>query len=161
MADFKSVIEQHHPIIYKICRIYAPKADFEDLYQEILISIWKSLNAFKGQAKLSTWVYKVALNTAISYHHSAKRKGWTSWLGLSPFLKSEDIPVEDSIETKNDLDHLYWAIRQLKKEDRSIILLYLESYKQSEIADIIGITENNVAVKINRIKKKLKSIIKQ
>lgn len=161
MADFKSIIDQHHPIIYKICRVYATKADFEDLYQEVLISLWKSQDNFEGKSKLSTWIYKVALNTAISYHKHSKRKGWTSWLGLSPFLKSEDIAAEDHIDRKNDLDQLYWAIRQLRKEERSIILLYLEEYKQIEIADIVGITENNVAVKINRIKKKLKTLISQ
>lgn len=159
MEDFKSIIDAHHPILYKIGRSYASAEDFDDLYQEMLINLWKGLQSFSGKSKLSTWIYRVVLNTALTYNRNNKRK------------KVSQVPVEqikDAMETdsrqeqqeqEDDIKRLYVAIRTLPKDDRSIMLLYLEEKSYDEIAEIIGIKRNNVAVKINRAKKKLYELL--
>ena len=153
--NFETVIQEYHPIIYKICRVYSSEHDFDDLYQEILISIWSGLKRFKEQSKLSTWLYRVALNTALTYQRRAKKQPHTQDLG---YLKEK----MQQIETPNEqINQLYEAIRQLNTQDRALIFLYLEEKKYDEMAEITGMSASNVGVKINRIKKKLFSILNQ
>ncbi|MEQ8237608.1 MAG: sigma-70 family RNA polymerase sigma factor [Cyclobacteriaceae bacterium] len=156
-VNFEHIIKEYHPMIYKICRVYADIIDFEDLYQEVLVNIWKSLKNFQGKSKLSTWIYRVTLNTAMTYYRNEKKRQ----------TKTDEFSVEipslqddDSGEKEKQIEHLYNAISQLKKEDRSVIILYLEEKSYEEISEITGLTISNVGVKINRIKKKLFELLK-
>jgi RNA polymerase sigma-70 factor (ECF subfamily) len=156
MQDFRTIIREYHPIFFKISRSYTDQeADFEDLYQEMLVQVWRSLPRFEGNAKLSTFLYRVALNTAMDFQKkSSRQKKRFEAPGDLPHL-----PVEDGFEVaetqQEKLGLLYRCIRSLKKEDRSLILLYLEEKSYEEISEIVGISKSNVGVKLMRIKRKL------
>lgn len=155
--DFESLIADNHPIIYKICRVYSGQEDFEDLYQEVLINLWKSFQSFEGRSRVSTWLYRVALNTALTYARNEKRrKGKVSREQLPPVPDAEG----EAAEREQKIERLYDAISQLRAEDRSLILLYLEEKSYQEIASITGLTTSNVGVKLNRVKKKLFQLLK-
>ena len=154
MENFKEIIKEYHPILYKIGRVYTNDDDFDDLYQEMLIAIWKALKNFRGDSKISTWLYKVALNTALTY----QRKNKFSFFQKSNLDEIENIPfthVNSAIEREASIEALYAAIKQLKSDDRSLVLLYLEEKSYEEMAEILGISTSLVGVKINRVKKKL------
>ena len=156
--EFLRNISVNQGIIHKVTRIYCDNVDDrKDLFQEILIQLWKSYDSFKEQSKFSTWMYRVALNTAItSYKKSSRLQAKT--------LLVSDIPsiVDDGYdeELEEHLTLLHTAIGQLTGIEKSITLLYLEDKPYEEIAEITGITQNYVRVKMNRIKKKLESLIK-
>jgi len=156
---FEKLIFENQQLIHKICNIYGTSlADKEDLFQEITIQLWKTFDSFQHKSKFSTWLYRVALNTAITQKRKENRRPDTSSLSDGEMR----IPNPKSTETdEDDLAALRLAIRQLKKVDRAIIFLYLEEKSYQEIADIIGITPKNVGVKIVRIKAKLLSILKK
>lgn len=151
-------ISQNLGIIHKVTRIYCDQADDrKDLFQEILIQLWNSYGTFREQSKFSTWMYRVAINTAITAYKKESKRGKSSPLGkeiLSVVDDSYDFEYEENIKK------LYSAISQLTSIEKSIILLYLEDKPYEEIAEITGITQNYVRVKMNRIKKKLETIIK-
>lgn len=154
MENFKEIIKKYHPILYKIGRVYANDDDFDDLYQEMLIAIWKALKNFRGDSKISTWLYKVALNTALTY----QRRNKFSFFQKSNLEEIENIPFTNeniALEREASIEALYAAIKQLKSDDRSLVLLYLEEKSYEEIAEILGISTSLVGVKINRVKKKL------
>ncbi len=159
MLDLEHTIREYHPIIFKICRVYASADDFDDLYQEALINIWKGLKNFKGDAKLSTWLYRVVINTALTYQRGQSRQ--KKKLTYIDGIASDLYPTEPATEKEEEINRLYNAIQQLKESDRSVILLYLEEKKYGEIAEIIGISESNVGARINRIKKRLYKILTQ
>lgn len=143
-------------IIIKICRAYTnTQEDFEDYYQEVCLQIWKSRNNFRGQSEWSTWVYRLSLNVNMTLLKKKKNN-------LQYFV-SDYLPVVVADEPRafadESLDHLYTAIRQLSDVDRGVILLYLEEKSYQEIADIIGSNSNNIGVRINRIKERLKKIL--
>lgn len=144
-------IQQNQNIIYKVCNLYRNRReDQEDLFQEIVYQLWKSYPGFKGESKLSTWIYRIALNTAIA----AYRKP-----GID-ITYPEEIPdyLLYSTETKSseNEERLFAALRTLSDAEKAVISLYLEDYSYQEISVITGLTENNVAVRLNRIKTKLK-----
>ena len=145
-------------IIHKICNIYfvAPGAR-EDACQEILYQLWKSYPAFKGDAKFSTWMYKVALNTAATYAKKSSRR-----LGKEIYPENINQLAESNDQPRiNDQMHfLYAAINELSVMDKAITLLYLEDNSYDEIAAITGITKTNVSVRLVRIKKSLKEKLK-
>lgn len=155
-SDFKQIVAEYHPLIFKICRAYSEEFDMEDLYQEVLINVWAGLKNYKGDAKLSTWMYRVTLNTAMTYHRDKKRRRSHILRGIE--IEKPD-QSEDAQEKERRVQELYNALRQLPKDDRSIILLYLEEKKYDEIAEITGLTPSNVGVRINRAKKKLKQLL--
>lgn len=156
-VTFEHLIFEHQGLIHKICNIYGKSAaDKEDLFQEITIQLWKSFSSFEHKSKFSTWLYRVALNTAITQKRKEKRKPVFSSLSEKEMRIPE---INESVE--EDLASLQHAIRQLKNVDRAIIFLYLEEKSYQEIADIIGITPKNVGVKIVRIKAKLLTILKK
>ena len=157
--DFKQTIKTHNGILYKIARSYTTEeADFQDLYQEILIQLWQSFGNFKGQSKLSTWIYRVALNTAIAF----TRKSNHRQSPVSEIPESADPEPSSTPEQKEQkIQLLYQCIHRLPKDDRAIILLYLEGKKYDEMAEIIGISSSHVGVKLSRIKKKLQSYLIQ
>jgi RNA polymerase sigma-70 factor (ECF subfamily) len=152
---FLSVIQSNKGIIYKIANMYCKKAeDRQDLCQEIIIQLWKSFDNYDDNFKHSTWMYRISLNVAISFYRkeNSRRKIASSLTdGIINF--SDDDCSED---TETDLSILQQMITQLKDLDKALMLLYLEEKSHKEIAQIIGISETNVATKINRIKNNFK-----
>ena len=150
--EFIHLLNQHQKIIYKVCNLYMDRhSDREDLFQEITLQAWKAYGNFRGDAKFSTWLYRVALNTAITFFRKEKRQ---------PDIYSTDTVPDQREEaydpTEEQVKAMYAAIGELSKIDKAIVMLYLEDYSYTEIGDMMGITANNVAVKMNRIKTKLK-----
>ncbi len=152
---FISVIKDHQNLIFKICYSYCKNpVNRKDLQQEILMQLWSSFSKFDGRVKISTWIYKIALNTAIFYYRNDCKyndKKVTIDASIISFSNFES----DSEQDENIL-MLYQFIERLDGMDKALILLYLDENKYKDIADIIGISETNVATKISRIKKRLK-----
>ena len=152
---FISIIKDNQKLIYKICYSYCSNQETrKDLQQEILLQLWSSFSKFDGRVKISTWIYRIALNTAISFY----RKDCKHCNKLES-LDELIISISNfEIETENDENilMLYHFIEQLNELDKALILLYLDDNKYIDIADILGISETNVATKISRIKKRLK-----
>ncbi len=154
---FVKELETNQNIIHKVCRAYTNNAsDHNDLFQEISIQLWKAYEKFRGDSKFSTWMYRVALNTAISLYRKSKRSIKTGELydNLSE-LKYE--AYDDSVEQQ--LDQLYKAIYTLNDIEKALVLLYLEDKPYKDIALCLGISEVNARVKMNRTKNKLKEIL--
>lgn len=150
--EFISLLNLHQKILYKVCNLYMDKhSDREDLFQEITLQAWKAYGTFRGDAKFSTWLYRVALNTAITFFRKEKKKPETYSTDILP-----EQPDETDNETEEQVKALYVAIGDLSKIDKAIIMLYLEDYSHAEIGEMMGITANHVAVKMSRIKTKLK-----
>lgn len=161
---FKHIIAEHNGILYKIARSYASeKVDFDDLYQEMLIQLWNSFARFQGRAKVSTWIYRVALNTALTFTKKKRRKlpttEVTAWMMEKVDDGAEDLDLERKQQQKIDL--LYQSINELPKDERALILLHLEGKSYEESAEIMGITTNYVGVKIMRIKKRLYKLLSE
>ena len=157
--DFVVFIQKHQGIIHKVCRMYCDsEEDRQDLFQEVLFQLWKSYPKFRGDSKISTWMYRIALNTAIARLRKTKRKPSEFSLSDST-LQFPDTPSDS--EKEEQLKNLQFAIQKLSKVEKGIIMLYLEEKSYDEIAEIIGITKTNVGVKINRIKKKLKETMEK
>ncbi|MDT0551785.1 MAG: RNA polymerase subunit sigma-70 [Bacteroidetes bacterium MedPE-SWsnd-G1] len=155
--QFVQQLEENQNIVHKVCRVYTTNSDaHKDLFQEITIQLWKAYPKFRGEAKFSTWMYRVALNTAITLYRKSKRQIKTN--DISDFhYKLESEEYDGEIEEQMKL--LYQAIHQLSDVEKALILLYLEDKPYKEIAETIGITEVNARVKVNRIKTKLKTIL--
>jgi RNA polymerase sigma factor (sigma-70 family) len=152
---FVTLVRDHRNLIYKICYSYCAEPDSrKDLEQEILLQLWKSIDKFDGRAKLSTWIYKVALNTAIFYYrkHNKHRSGRLP-IDSVVFSLSE---LDADVVLKEKLAQLQAFIDKMGSLDKALILLYLDDNKYKDIADILGLSETNVATKINRIKKSLR-----
>lgn len=147
------MIYKHVGIIYKICKLYANGEDRDDLKQEIIYQLWKSFPTYRGDSKFQTWMYRVALNTAMLGLRARKMK----YTGLSDqeFNISED-PFRDQDEEAR-VKQLYRQIYKLKDLDKTIIFLYLEECSYDEIADITGISNKNVSVRLTRIREKLRA----
>lgn len=155
--EFLEIIQKNQGIIHKVCNIYCDtEEDRNDLFQEIVAQLWKSFPSFRNESKFSTWMYRVALNTAITSFKKTKRRPDQNRLSY------ENFQIEDEkydIETEENIKMLHRAVGQLTGVEKSIILLFLENKKYEEIAEITGITQNYVRVKMNRIKKKLKKLM--
>lgn len=150
-------LEKNQNIVHKICRLYTSNQDaHNDLFQEITIQLWRAYPKFRGDAKFTTWMYRVALNTAITLYRKSKRS-----------IKTQDFDaVSFKIETKDyddteeeQLKLMYSAIKQLSDIEKALIFLYLEDKNYKEISETMGITEVNARVKMNRVKTKLKKIL--
>lgn len=154
---FIDILNNHRGLIYKVCNLYYDDPeDRKDLFQEIIIQVWKSMHNFRHESTLSTWMYRVALNTAITHFKKDKRA-----VKQVP-IAGIDIPdLEDSVENEEAFKELFKAIEHLDKIDKSIILLYLEEKSYEEISEITGLSKSNVGVKLSRIKAKLSHILKR
>lgn len=153
--EFVELVTRYKDVIFKVCYIYAEKDDIEDYYQEVLIQIWRSLPKFRGESKVTTWIYRISLNTCISH----VRKNTKGNINKVPLI---DVNLwENDIEKKQQVDEMYSLINKLNKLEKAVILLWLEDRDYEEIASIVGITKANVAVKINRIKEKLRKLSNQ
>ena len=149
--QFTSLITKHQKIIYKVCNLYMDsKTDRQDLYQEICLQAWKSYNSFRGEAQFSTWLYRVALNTAITFLKKDKKQIQTTYSEVLPDIKNDEDDIEEKFKA------MYKAINSLNNIDKALVMLYLEDFSYIEIGETLGITSNNVAVKMNRLKIKLK-----
>ncbi|WP_319591298.1 sigma-70 family RNA polymerase sigma factor [uncultured Draconibacterium sp.] len=152
--EFSELIEKYQAIIHKVTMVYTNgPADREDLFQEICLQLWRSYPNFREEAKFSTWMYRVALNTAISNVRKKNRD-----LHFEQLLDNDRMETETSDE-KEQIQLLYRAISKLNRIDKAIILLWLEEKSYEEIASILGISKTNVSVKLVRIKHKLEEMI--
>jgi RNA polymerase sigma-70 factor (ECF subfamily) len=155
--EFLQIITENQGIIHKVCSIYCDlEEDRRDLFQEILVQLWKSYPSFRNESKFSTWMYRVALNTAITSFKKEKRQPDKSGVSFENLQLAEEIY---DTRTEDQIRMLNQAVVQLTGIEKSIILLFLEDKKYEEIAEITGITQNYVRVKMNRIKKKLKLLM--
>ncbi len=146
--EFVKLIQENDRIIHKVVGLYADtKEDKKDLYQETLLQLWKSVKNFRREASFTTFMYKVALNVALSFNKKSKRIQTTTLDNANE--------LSASISDKEDYEILYLTIKNLIETDRMIITLHLDGYKNIEIAEITGMTTNNVNVKIHRIKEKI------
>jgi len=145
-AEYIKLIQEHNGIIHKVIGLYvANPEDKRDLHQEVLLQAWKSYKNFKGKSVFSTWLYKVALNTVLTFNKKRKI--------TEDFDKPEQI--ESTYDSKEDHEVLYQIIRSLGEIDRMLISLHLDGYKNNEIAEITGMTQNHINVKLHRIKGKI------
>ena len=142
-------------MLYKVCRIYAStSADRQDLFQEMIIQLWKAYPKFKGESKLSTWLYRVAINTAIT--GLRRRKDFiTSYEPENLPHQRDDKP--DAVEEER-LQELYKAIARLNEVEKALVMLYLEDRSYDEMEDILGISSGTLRVKMNRVKEKLRQL---
>jgi len=155
---FYQFLDDNVGVVKRVCRIYTDsREDFEDYFQEVVVQLWRSFKTFRGDAKASTWVYRVALNVCLSQLKLRKRRPDNSTLEQAPLSRLAHQAYDPTEEEQ--IQQMYAAIRQLKEIDRAIIMLYLEAKTYEEIAEILGISLNNVGVRINRIKKKLNELI--
>lgn len=154
---FVTDLEQHQNIIHKVCKLYTSNQDaHNDLFQEITIQLWRAYPKFRGEAKFSTWMYRVALNTAITLYRKSKRKVQTQDFD-SVLFKIEATEYDDTEEVQ--LRKMYQGIRQLSDIEKALVFLYLEEKNYKEIAETMGITEVNARVKMNRVKTKLQKLL--
>lgn len=155
--EFVKIIQKNQGIIHKVCNIYCDhEEDRNDLFQEIVAQLWKSYPSFREESKFSTWMYRVALNTAITSFKKTKRRPDQNRLTYENFQIEDD---NYDAATEENIQNLHKAVQQLTGIEKSIVLLFLENKKYEEIAEITGITQNYVRVKMNRIKKKLKKLM--
>jgi RNA polymerase sigma factor (sigma-70 family) len=152
---FEEQINAHARMIHKICRMYAYTSEHEDLFQDIVVQLWQAFPRFRGESKFSTWLYRVAINTAMT--KARKRKASVAYVDPDaiPTNHAEDTTAQ--VETEK-LQILNAAISQLNEVERAILMLYLEERSYEEMEQIMGITQNALRVKISRIKDKLRQI---
>jgi RNA polymerase sigma factor (sigma-70 family) len=156
-SKFLLDFEQNQNIVHKVCRIYTTNQDaHNDLFQEVVIQLWKNYSKFRGEAKFSTWMYRVALNTAISLYRKSTRSIKTQDIDDFTYkIKSSEYDNTEELQLKA----LYRAIHQLNDIEKALVFLYLENKPYKEISETLGITEVNARVKMNRAKDKLKNIL--
>jgi RNA polymerase sigma-70 factor (ECF subfamily) len=155
---FLELIEKHKGMIHKVSKVYMEDPeDRQDLFQEILLQLWKSFDSFKGESQFSTWMYRVSLNTAITFLKKEKRK--VDNQALTPNL--DRAYEEHNPEKESQLEHFYRAVNSLNAIEKALIFLFLEDLPHRDIAQNLGISEVNARVKLNRTKEKLQNIIKQ
>src|ERR1700709_564814 len=158
-SRFLQLIGENKGILFKLCRVYQDDpSDRDDLLQEIILQLWLAFDSFRGESKFSSWMYRVALNTAIVFFKKQKRRPDNEPIPPN-FDKVEDTSAAGEKEAQ--LTMFYKAVQQLNKVEKALIYLYMENQPYDEIAANLGITEGNVRVRINRIKNKLKEIIKK
>ncbi|MDR1370598.1 MAG: sigma-70 family RNA polymerase sigma factor [Dysgonamonadaceae bacterium] len=149
--EFLDMVRQYGRIIYKVSSFYIDeKTSLEDMYQEIVLNLWKSYPSFRGESIHSTWIYRVALNTCVSYYRKEKRR--------PSFVDITYVAEKDDSENSDIVRELYALINGLGKMERALVLLYLEDRPQKEIAEIMGMTVTNVSTRLARIKEKLKQM---
>jgi RNA polymerase sigma-70 factor (ECF subfamily) len=160
---FKSWLVEHEGAVLKVARAYTlTTEDCQDLAQEILLQVWRSLPQVEGRASASTWFYRVALNTALGWHRKERRRRARQ----RPVIELEELAVSgvDSARQmveREAVERLYAAIRQLPKTDAALVLLYLDDLSYRQMAEVLGISESNVGVKLNRAKKALGELLQE
>lgn len=144
------MIQENERVILKVCNVYCrEQEDRDDLYQDILIQLWKSFPSFEKRSKITTWIYRIAFNTAISRFRKQKK------IPIIEPISDQLLPDSCSDDDEN-IQFLYLAIEDLNKIEKAIMMLYLDGTKYKEIGEIMGLSESNVGFKINQIKGKLR-----
>ncbi len=157
--DFTEKIEKHKGVVFKISKMYMDNYDDQkDLFQEITYQAWRAYPKFEGRSEFSTWLYRIALNTAITFLKSEKRK---SFIQNSEVQNLKIVNDDYDLEKEERLQKMYDAIHQLNEIDKALIFYYLEDFSGREIAEQMGLSEVNVRVKLNRAKEKLKQLMSQ
>jgi RNA polymerase sigma-70 factor (ECF subfamily) len=156
-SSFVKQLQENQNLIHKICRLYTNNEDaHKDLFQEITIQLWKAFPQFRGEAKFTTWAYRVGLNTAITLFRKKKRTIDTIEFDNKVHRFNHE---EYNYEEEEHIKLLYQAVQQLNDIDKALVFMYLEDKDYTEIAETLGISEVNARVKMNRIKSKLKKIL--
>lgn len=157
--EFVQLINTHQALLHKISNLYAHSGeDKKDLFQEMVVQLWKAWPQFRGEAKISTWMYRIALNTAISSLRKQERSPKLSYPENAP----EGLIAEAfNPQQEEQLKQLYAAIGKLPEIERALVMLYLEDKSYDEMEEILGINQNNLRVKMNRIKDKLRKLTKE
>ena len=151
--EFVNTVTQHKGNIYTVCYMFSKDQDeINDLYQEVLINLWQGFKDFRGESKISTWIYRVSLNTCMMIDRKKRRRPDSVPLSISINL------FEDTDEDTKQIAQLYKRINLLQKFDKAIVLLWLESMSYEEIGDVLGIITKNVSVRLVRIKEQLKKM---
>jgi RNA polymerase sigma-70 factor (ECF subfamily) len=159
---FRRWLDEHLGLMLKVVRgCSAAPQDQDDLFQDVCLQLWQSIPSFRGEAKETTWIYRVAFNTALAWRRGERRRRE----GHETFLKFEVAPQAqpghaESLPEQETIDHLYAAIRQLPKVEASLALMHLDGLSYSEMAEVLGISENYIGVKLNRIRKQLAEQLK-
>ena len=160
---FKSWVAEQGGIVLKVARAYTRTSeDCQDLAQEILLQVWRSLPQFEGRASTATWSYRVALNTAIGWQRKERRRR----ANHEPVFDVEELPAAGAdggadVGSREIVERLYAAIHELPKTDAALVLLHLDDLSYCEMAEVLGISESNVGVRLNRAKKALSELMKE
>ena len=156
---FIRLVNENRGILYKICRMYgAAQADRQDLFQEMVVQLWRAYPSFRAESKFSTWLYRIALNTAISDLRKQRHYITPTDPDLLPTQLQD---IQYSTEKEEQLRSLYAAINRLSEVEKALTMLYLEDKSYNEMEEILGIPQNNLRVKMNRIKEKLRKMTKE
>ncbi|MFP4041229.1 MAG: RNA polymerase sigma factor [Bacteroidales bacterium] len=157
--EFLGLISRHQHLIRKVAAIYYKNPeDQEDAFQEILVNLWKAYPTFEGRSKISTWIYRVALNTVLTNLRKATNRVYHNQTDAEV---PENFSTHEEHDFSEEISVLYKAIEHLSDIEKAVIMLYMEEKSYDDIADIMGMTRTNVGVKISRIKKKLKKLYKK
>ncbi len=154
--EFIACISEHERIIFKVCKMYCRSCDDEqDLFQDILLQLWQSFPSFKRDSKVSTWMYRVALNTAITRLRNEKKKP------EQQTIDNDALQIPNTINDPKDenFELMMRAIEKLSNVEKAIMVLYMEDHSYREMAEVMGMTESNIGFKINQIKTKLKTTV--
>lgn len=152
---FLGLINRHQGLINSVCRMYSPgEEDFKDLQQEVILQLWKSLPSFRHEARISTWIYRVAFNTILTRYRDNRK--YSSHVSLSD-IHDELLPVKPF---DDELQQLMFIINKLEPRDKAIVMLHLEGYDHREMADILQMSTTNISTRMNRIKVKLRDYYK-
>ena len=156
--EFLSVIREYERVIYKACYLYAnPNAPLNDLYQDVILNIWKAFPKFRKECKISTWIYRIALNISMNYIRG--RRNAVLFSSLDDFREKDITMWVEEQSSLPQLEMLYRCIDKLGEIDKAIILLYLDGNSHDEISEIIGLSRTNVGTRIGRIKEQLKKLM--
>ncbi len=153
--EFLAITDRYREVVAKVCYLYSSAtASFDDLYQEVLINLWQGMESFRGEAKMSTWIYRTAINTCITWHRRNGRHGGSTTIKLEDIV-FDPADTASSAAMLEEYRELYRLISLLSPLDKALITLWLDEKPYDEIARIMGISASNVAVRIHRIKDKL------
>jgi RNA polymerase sigma factor (sigma-70 family) len=154
---FLDIFEKNIGIIIKVSRIYTKVTqDREDLINDITLELWKSFKSFNGNSKISTWIYRVALNTSMNYNR--KKRNYSLFISINDFKKDDFFPWLIEQDNSSESEVLYDCIDELNKINKAIILLYLDGNSYDEISEIMGISKTNVGTRISRIKEQIRNL---
>jgi RNA polymerase sigma-70 factor (ECF subfamily) len=152
--EFLTLIDRHQGVIHKVCRLYGRRGEEQDLFQEILYQLWKSFPTFRAESGFTTWMYRIAINTAITRLRQHLRQP------VREPLESAAVSIAATVPDRDDRTAaLHAAIRKLSAGDRALILLHLEDLSYQEISQVLGITESNVGAKLTRVRAKLHDLL--
>ena len=153
--EFIRIIDRNEGILYKVCKLYSQtEEDRKDLFQDIVLHLWRAYPSFQAKSKVSTWMYRIALNTAIS--RLRKQKYNRTMAELDEAIHQIPAPAPES---DDEWQILYWAIEQLSPIEKAIVVLYLEDHSYQEMGDIMGISPSNIGFKLSKIKEKLRKTV--